>query len=385
MVISGISYGQCYFSGDFPDVVLRLCQGACSVSIKWIHDVIYVDPITEAETVTSENTEILSESYTPDSLRKITLKDLGRVLEAYNDTDTLDFNGKILKALRFTLSATDSVSGDSEDISFYVFASRVISGYLPSQCGWLTRYGQKKTSSARREILGCVQNYTAATVTLHYLDGTTEKTVTVSLFSCTVDKTLILVSDVSLDTIVALAIAAGTTVVESQILYYDISLTGGNNTSDTVRYINDTRNWLHSLNVVYLNSFGIAETISLTGSEEIAPNLDGNLVTADGFYIQMDPVLYDVGTVNTGYIGKKAYGALLDMLHSPLIYIYDGIIVGDRITITDVDFTHKLPTNSGTNVKFTYRTSRDRNLKYDRAATGHNTGIFDHTFDNSFE
>ena len=88
-------------------------------------------------------------------------------------------------------------------------------------------------------------------------------------------------------------------------------------------------------------------------------------------------------TVNTGYINDTIRDCVEDMVHSTKVYLYKNDVLGDLITITEVDFTESKPRTEPLKIKLTYRVANECQRIFARDSLRER--IFDKTFDSTFD
>ena len=166
------------------------------------------------------------------------------------------------------------------------------------------------------------------------------------------------------------------------ILYYDVVVATGASETDQIRYCMDRRFYRNTSKFIYLNNFGLPETITLTGLVEYNPELEGEIVSFMQEDTRMTPELRDVRTVNSGYLTVAKYKALTDMITSTDIRVYDA--TGQKkIVVTDVDLLHRKNGSEKFSVTVTYRPSERHHMEFERIRND-KKGIFDRTFDYTF-
>ena len=82
-------------------------------------------------------------------------------------------------------------------------------------------------------------------------------------------------------------------------------------------------------------------------------------------------------------LGENKYKALVDMLTSPIQRWYDTPSLPLEVIITGIDFTHTKMGNQRVNVNLTFCPASRKHQVFDRYSFG--GGIFDYTFDRTFE
>lgn len=113
------------------------------------------------------------------------------------------------------------------------------------------------------------------------------------------------------------------------------------------------------------------------------PELEGDIADLTKQKRRFSPFFNDLRTVNTGYLDENKYKALVDMLTSPVQRWYDTPSLPMEIIITDIDFTHTKMGNQRVNVNLTFCPASRKHQVFDRYSFG--GGIFDYTFDRTFE
>lgn len=169
----------------------------------------------------------------------------------------------------------------------------------------------------------------------------------------------------------------------ASILFYDAMLKENGIVKDKVRFVNDKRRYRNVTNFIYLNAFGMPETMAFTGLVEYSPELDGETVELLKGSARTDAGYIDSRTVNSGYLDTRQYGKALDLITTDSLQLYDTETLTEVVP-TEIDFSHKRTGSEKINVSLTFRQASRRHLDFVRA--GNIRGrIFDKTFDYTFE
>lgn len=176
-------------------------------------------------------------------------------------------------------------------------------------------------------------------------------------------------------------------VTESDLLYFTVNLMASEPAEHRIGYIKyvfDRRHFPQEKHLLFYNAFGVWETLELKGRDERSTQMEGTYAWIDNKYLKNTTELVTSHAHNTGYLSEVDHETLLDLANSSHVYLYDGGIIEDEITITELEDTVSYPRQEPMNAKITYRVADEqRKLKfqyYDDAVD-----VFDKTFDRSFE
>lgn len=359
MVIQGLDDGGVYFSGNLTDVVITGINEYVDISLSVAgtyimrHERFY--PVA-GEVILSDFDKLINCYFTPADF------------SALNDFYTGDIRN-------IYIYCQDKNTAVSRNVTTWYSKSRVSTG-VPEPGMIYSRYKNINTAIGREEYLPF---FADATTTLHIsvahvrngVEKYTRKSVALS------GRTGMLAFRVS-----PARIASLSGVSTDAILYYDVTVTAGTGSTDQIRYCMDRHFYRNTSNFIYLNNFGLPETIALTGLVEYNPELEGEIVSFMQEDIRMTPELLDVRTVNSGYLAVAKYKALKDMITSTDIRAYDT--TGQKkIVVTDVDLLHRQNGNGKFSVTVTYRPSEHSHMEFERIRND-KKGIFDRTFDYTF-
>lgn len=308
---------------------------------------------------------------------KVALYDLGEVLQEYFSFPDLAVSEDICLMPSIEVSLRFQDSDTVLERTFRVYYSRcrvtpveVVSGRFYS------RYRQVDTAVGNEEYVPlCAGDTTVLKVGVAHMENGKARFMTreVSLGG----HTGMIAVKISLERIASLSgLAAG------DILFYDVTVSDGNG-SDSIRYNVDRRNYRNITRFIYLDCFGLPQTLAFTGLVEYAPELDGDIVSLLAGDMRPDARIVDMRTVNSGYLTGSRYEALVDMTASADIRRYEKGTV-QKIVVTDMDFTHRLPGNERFAVSLTYRPAERYHGGFERILDNNGRGIFDQTFDYTF-
>ena len=359
MVIQGLDDGGIYFSGNLTDVV-----------ITGINE--YVDI-----NLSIAGTYIMNHERFYPVAGKVILPDFDKLIGSYfTPVDLTALNDFYTGGIRnIYIYCQDKNTAISRNITAWYSKNRV-STDRPEHGMIYSRYKSINTAISREEYVPFFAD-TATTLHIgvaHVRNGVekyTRKSVTLG------GRTGMLAFRVS-----PARIASLSGVSADAILYYDVTVTAGTGSTDRIRYYMDKHYYRNTSNFIYLNSFGLPETIAFTGLVEYNPELNGEIVSLMQEDMRIDPGLSDVRTVNSGYLSIAKYKALTDMITSADIRVYDT--AGQRkIVVTDVDLLHRRSGSEMFSVTVTYRPSERGHMEFERIRNDRK-GIFDRTFDYTF-
>lgn len=360
MVVSGITNNSSYFSADFPDITIRNLNGDLRFTL----------------TISGNNE--LEEIYTKDASGTIIIHSLSKLLEGYFSLPAFSRSvvNTILKPLTVICQFQDN-SGSSS-FSMAIYYSRCSTNVFPGESKlFLSRYKNIRTTAERLEFISFYRaENTMLKIGVAYISNGKERYKEVQV---------VLPADVNciVSRLVSLSrIASDTGINKDAVIFYDLYLTN-DTLSDRVRYTVDKRQYRIVTNFWYYNAFGLPESISFTGILIYKPELEGELCKLLNETVRTDPFLTDVKTVNSGFVSKDKYEAIVDMLTSPVQQVYDSDS-NMNIVFSEIDLEHRCPSNEPINVNMTYYPS-DRKYAAFKRTTAYPTGIFDKTFDKTFD
>ena len=136
----------------------------------------------------------------------------------------------------------------------------------------------------------------------------------------------------------------GASYTADDIIFYEASLYSQEMLIDKIHFDIDRRHYPQITHFVFYNCFGFPETLYFTGRDE---------------------------------------RSVEDMVHSSKVYLYKNDVLGDLITITEVDFTESKPRTEPLNIKLTYRVANECQRIFTRDSLRER--IFDKTFDSTFD
>lgn len=163
-----------------------------------------------------------------------------------------------------------------------------------------------------------------------------------------------------------------------RVLFWDVYVSG--NPDGAVRYVLDTDGSFAPTTFVYQNCFGGIESFVARGIRKDELQAERETGTLGGRALITKQAMLRSYTVNTGGLADGQKEALIDLLSSYSLMVLEGgvalPVIVDGQNASMHNYRSKLPT-----AEFTYSHST-RNLTIYRYDKGR--GIFDYTFDNSF-
>jgi hypothetical protein len=353
--------GTLYFQHSIPDIIL-----------------INTDVDTTVTFELKKGAEvIISEKYVFDTDGNIRIRNLSEIVEKYfTDSGLL---------LDFSYTITQGVTTHSSSFSVLKCEANVdvIAGPW-TQLNFLTRaFMEKRTAKTRNEYLSFLQRITFGAVTVHYkayylVDSViTEKTgVLQTIAASAVDR--VTTFNASLGVVVTVSgLALSTT-----FLSYDIWLTGTDFLTSVYTFLVDNTTYRYSKSFVYINSFGVLETFTATGLTVNKKTNEFNLGNIENHYRKITQDFVSEKTCNSGYLSDVEMEWIDDLVKSYSVGLYTPGVSGmsEEITLVGVEKSDS-EANELQAFTFNYRGPKIIHLIFENAAKG----IFDETFDESFE
>lgn len=175
----------------------------------------------------------------------------------------------------------------------------------------------------------------------------------------------------------------GVSYTADDIIFYEASLYSQEVLIDKIHFDIDRRHYPQITHFVFYNCFGFPESLYFTGRDERSSELTASFGSVKGEYLKLHTDLITSHTANTGYINDTIRDCVEDMVHSTKVYLYKNDVLGDLITITEVDFTESKPRTEPLNIKLTYRVANECQRIFARDSLRER--IFDKTFDSTFD
>lgn len=327
--------------------------------------------------ITVDDTEALRETYYPDSSGLVTIYDIDEVVANCfhypSMNDGADFISVAPLSVNIMMTDNSSMLTYTLHVIYSRFRTSMVAYNNPV---FLSRYKLKSICYNSIDYISFFRSdNTQLYADVIYIDNgqSVKKTVLIDMDS--VD--MMVAYNVRLPKIAGLA-----GVNYANILSFDLRITNGQ-VNDLIRYIVDKKSHREIHQFLYYNPFGLPESVSFVGLVQHAPELDGDIAVLQHRKMRVSPYFNELQTLNTGYLDSNKYQAVIDMLYSPQLRWYDTKSVPMDIVITEIDFTHTLMKNSRVNVNFTFCPADRKYRTFDRMKFS--GGIFDYTFDKTFE
>lgn len=344
------------FSSGFGVIKLQLAAGESSVAVK----------------VLMGATEVLSESYVPDSLLQVTISDLGDVLINWlrdyrnagvllsQQTNWADFTIQLTTTA--TTSLTIRVIACAPELS--ASASDFINSRFLTLC-----FGEKFTALGRTEIVAFYTTETSpanCTISLRYKHNTTG-----AIYTTTSTRALVGTGNVRL-----VNVSPGLFSLANYTLVYYAAVHGAR----VQKFAVDVRPVMHSRHFVFRNSFGVEETFTCVGINESETKVERSFGYAAGKYRSFKNNPVKEFTVNTGVLTQAQAEWIEDLFSSNEVAVYTSAGVVVPVTIISETVKRSSATDELPAFEFKYRIQIDK-PRLEVPASG---GIFDDTFDYTF-
>lgn len=330
--------------------------------------------------------------YTADKSGVIYLTDMARLFNSYIMSYVSMSSATTNMAME--LQVTFTLAGSKSCTRNILYSRRRLNVSAPATyyiLPTLLRY--KYTTTDRHERIYVPSYYTGSKslqVSLAYLynGAAFYKTATISVSSSTTDDYMY--ADVSLSTVLTkVAAVAGLSASVMTPLYYNVDLYIDSVLKDEIHYDVDNDNHIQSSSFIYLNIFGLPQTLTFTGLDTEQLEYEAEFGYCSKNYRALDKTLIPKHEVNTGWLSKEMKSAVRELIDSPYVAVYKKTSSGlslVEITITDVDWSTVSPSNEPDNVKITYRIAdQDNDDLLLETMTDQNSIFAKPPFDQSFD
>ena len=351
---SSPSAGSLYFSSNVPDIVVHRENAG---EIEFVFKVLRNSAI------------IVQETYQYDIEGKVVIRRLSDVVSSFfadGLIQTFDFIvGEITLSGVMVLKCDSIVSVTSADVW--------------TKANFLTRAGQRKrTAYGRQEFLSYAHLPSYGTLTKNARIVTASGSTIVSLGTLAgVGAADVKTFDASLATVLA-----GTGILAAAVYRYEIWLSGTGYTTNTYKFLPDNNPYRYKTNLIFENAFGCPETFTATGTMSVVKNVEKTFGNIQNNYRKLTQDFVSEKSKNSGHLIYTEMSWLDDLIRSFNIYTYaiDGVGVNEEVTIVNSDKTDT-DANLLQSFRFNYRKSKIQHLHFATALDG----VFDYTFDDSFE
>ena len=367
-----------YFHSSIPDIIIGKTDASTEITFELL----------------KAGISILAEKYVYDSDSKITVHNLTEIFEKYFDekmfvpSESVDFIATGLGPLEFTYHITEGATVHTTTFKIVRCDSEMsvdASTWLAKN--FLTRsYRGKRTAKWWTEFLSflqlpaygiCTKNYK-----LVYLVNGVETELIGTLGAIAVCAApQIVTANVGIGQIFNLFIPGGEPNINVTVCRFEIWMTGTEFETNKYGYLVDNTPYRTIQPFVFINSFGVLETFTATGQIYDAKKAVYTFSQIDRRYKKIANDFKSEKTCNSGYLSEAEMDWLDDFIRSFAVGVYNfqNLLV-DEITVLEVE-----KNNSNANelmaFSFNYRRSSGNHLQFIQAANG----LFDRTFDNTFE
>lgn len=371
-IIQEPEHSGIYFQNSIPDIILEKTDANTSIIFEF----------------KKGSESILVEKYAYDADGKINIRNICEIVEKYfkpNISEISDTNiiSTGLCNLDFTYVITESNITWSNSFTALKCDAN-ISVYAPTWTtkNFLSRAFQKRTAKGRNEYLSFYKLSGYSTVTINYRitylnDGVlSEKTGIIDQISDLSADAEVITFNSSIGRVLITAALQLDTVVYQ----YEIWLTGTGLLTDIFTFLVDNSLYRDHNSFVFINCFGVLETFTATGKISNKKTNEYNLSNIDGHYRKVTQNFVSEKTCNSGYLTDMEMEWIDDLVNSYTVGLYtasDGM--SEEITLVSID-----KSDSGSNelktFRFNFRRALNNHLDFAVVAKG----IFDDTFDDTF-
>jgi len=248
---------------------------------------------------------------------------------------------------------------------------------------FLTRsFPEKRTAAECNESLSFLQLANNGVLTPHYeityeIGGVVSvATSTLATIAAKTTATVVALNTSCASIRTAAAIATG-----AQVLNYKIWLTGTGVNTNRYCYMVDGNAYLTKQYFVFENSFGATETVRFTGDVEKSASNEFTYGNIQNMIRILEQNFTVENNCFTGFLTDREMEWLNDFIISPNILIYTPYRnITKSIVLTNIDKTDT-SANMLKAFSFGYQSVKSNHLEFENVVNG----IFDYTFNNTFE
>lgn len=370
MVVSGTNSGV--FCKDFGSVVLSELTGRISVAYSL--------------TLPDGSSKSFSEYYSPDEQGIVRINDLGELAFAYFEPLPMVLSDA--QSANYTL-LLDAVVYDAAEAKIGQFSQKFFYANCRTNIrsphsyrGFLSRHHRRKISADQAHFIGFIQNGQQLGLGVSYRKNGAQQWSEFLMNISNNGQLYYLNLDVQ-KVVQLLQTNTGTIVSADDVFYYITYLKADASVQDAMQVDVDRTPYPSATHMVYYNCFGVPASLRFTGKDNRTTEIDAAYVNVQHKFLKINTQYNIYHDVNTGYINDVTRDCAEDLVNSDVVYLYQAASLGDRVTITEVNFDESKPRTEPVNVRIKYRLSAECQRTIDRDMTV-NYRIFDHTFGNTF-
>lgn len=363
-----------YFHSTVPDIIIEKSDASTEITFELF----------------KAGVSILAEKYVYDSESRITIHNLTEIFEKYFDEQmtnlpsSTSFTVPGVGPLVFSFEITEGVTTHSREFKVMRCDAEMIvepAEWLPKN--FLTRsYRQKRTSVQWIEFLSFLQLHSFGICTKHFrliymLDGV--ETEAIGTFGT--------IETAESDVVTSIYVSTGQILTAANLakltkcIRFEVWLTGTSFETNRYLFMVDNTPNRTIQPFVFVNSFGVLETFTASGHTYNANKVESSFSQIDRKFRRVHNDLKIERTCNSGYLSENEMEWIDDFICSNAIGAYNfNDLVIDEVTISEVE-KNNADTNELMAFSFKYRRASNNHLQFLQAADG----IFDKTFDNTFE
>lgn len=370
MVVSGLN-GGC-FCQDFGQVLLQGLTESVEVAYTVTHP---------------DGSDSFTEFYAPDERGEVAVRDLGRLALSYFPQAPI-LLGERWTGHRSVIIDAVVTAGDVElgtfSQTFYYASCRTNIPQAYKYRGFLARSRRTTHHVGQSNMLSFFQRGQTLGIGIGYHEGSNPCWSEFPVLTAD-DSGRMMTIDLSVQYIILWLYTNGLLYIDAgQVDYLIIYLKADGEVMDAIQLDIDhiPAEYVH---MAYLNAFGVPDTLCFRGREQRTADLQADFVTAGHTYRSINSRMDIYHQVHSGYITDLQRDCAEDLACSPSVYLYNGYTLGERITITEVNFEETgRPRTEPINVSVKYRLANETQRVIERDMTL-DYRIFDHTFGNAFE
>ena len=396
-IVNITSLATNYFVMDMPDVQWTGLTAGDKYSVQ-----VTITPLNGAVVQ-------FTETYVADTSGAVTLRGLAELLQPYVKPSPTELTSINLSSTSTTLvtvtRATVALQLYDDDtpantvgpnkLCYVYYSNQRTDTYPGSIKKWLSRYTERTLYRKQRVIASAFYfSGVSAKMVVHYVPEATVVTnqMTPNIRSATAatPPTDAFVLAYTLDDI-ATSIGQGCT--KDNIRIIDVQLLDGSTVKDTIRYRVDRGKIANHRIVAFTNCYGMFETEVFAGTDEQSDSMDGEYSWIDNAYEKIAEEMVLEHKLCAGHITDEQRRSIRDIARSPkvaIVYKGEGSVLApaeyEPMTVTAIDITDKAPHTEPQTAYVTLRHAPRHHEVVSRGSgsASYDDGIFDYTFDNSY-
>lgn len=394
-IVNAASLATNYFVMDMPDIQWTGLGSYDSVNVR-----VTITPL-------NGSTVQFVERYVPDGSGAVTLRGLAELMQPYVKPSPTD-----LASVNLTSSGVTIITVTRAQVAFALFdeegnsvgSSRSCHVYYSNQRTntypgsikkWLSRYSDRPLYKKQR-VVASAFCFSGVSVNLRVFwekngEVQTANVVPTLTGSSATPPTDAFTLHYSMNDI---ASAIGNGCTDDSIRIVDVQLKNSGSVVDTIRYRVDRVQLPRHTMVAFTNCYGMFELEAFTGVDEESTTMEGEYAWMDDSYEKIAESDVTEHHLCAGHVTKEQRRSIEDISHSPkvaIVYKGEGSVLApvdyEPMTVTGIEIPNRHPRTAPQTAYVTLRHAPRHHEVVSRGSgdsATYDDGIFDYTFDNSY-